>query len=135
MRSLRSTVLAVGVAVGAGWSCGGGAGPAPPTNPSPTNFTINIAGDRGAQSFTPNPASAGNQMVVFRNNDTVAHRVRLNDVSVDWGIIQPGATSAAFRMPRDGANYHCDIHPGMIGSVRAESGNDPPPCQDVYCGG
>lgn len=135
MRSLRSTVLAVGVAVATGWSCGGGGNGGPPTNPSPTSFTIIINGERGAQSFAPNPAGAGGQLVVFRNNDSVAHRVRLNDQTLDWGIIQPGATSSAFRMPIDGANYHCDIHPGMIGAVKAESGGDPPPCQDVYCGG
>jgi plastocyanin len=132
MTSLRSTVFAVGIAIAAGWSCGGGSS-SPPTNPSPTNFTILINGERGEQSFAPNPAAVGGRMVVFRNNDTVAHRVRLNDLSVDWGTIAPGATSPAFRMPAVGTNYHCDLHPGMIGAVNPEAGGDPPRCTGEYC--
>ena len=65
--------------------------------------------------------------------DTVEHRVRLNDLSVDWGTIQPGQTSAAFRMPTEGSNYHCELHPTMIGAVNPEAGGTPPPCQGTYC--
>jgi len=72
-------------------------------------------------------------LVVFRNNDTVEHRVRLNDNSVDWGVIQPGQISQPFRMPNEGTNYHCDLHPTMIGAVNPEAGGTPPPCQGVYC--
>ena len=134
MRSLSSSAFAVGIAIVAGWSCGGGSSsPSPPTTPTPNTVTILITGQKGAQSFAPNPATAGGQMVVFRNTDTEAHRVRLNDLSVDWGVIQPGATSAAFRMPLDGTNYHCDIHPTMVGAVNPEAGGTPPPCQGVYC--
>ena len=94
--------------------------------------TISIVGDRGNTSFSPNPAIAGGRMVVFRNNDTIAHRVRLNDLTVDWGVIQPGATSAPLAMPPTGTNYHCSVHPTMIGAVAAE-GQAPPPCRGDYC--
>lgn len=72
-------------------------------------------------------------MVVFRNTDTVVHRVRLNDGSVDTGDIAPGATSRAVLMPAGGTNYHCSLHVDMVGAVNAASGAPPPPCT-MYCG-
>ncbi|HYN08681.1 MAG TPA: hypothetical protein VES67_14965 [Vicinamibacterales bacterium] len=132
MRSLRSSAFAVGIAILGGWSCGGGSS-SPPTTPTPTAVTILITGQKGVLSFSPNPATAGGRMVVFRNTDTEAHRVRLNNLSVDWGLIAPGATSQPFLMPAEGSNYHCDLHPTMIGSVNPEAGGDPPRCEGVYC--
>lgn len=132
MRSLRSSAFAVGIALLSGWGCGGGSN-SPPTTPTSTALTILITGQRGAQSFSPNPATAGGQLVVFLNTDTEAHRVRLNDSSVDWGVIAPGARSQAFRMPAEGTNYHCDLHPGMVGSVNPEAGGNPPRCTGEYC--
>src|SRR5512145_2038760 len=106
-------------------SCGGSS----PTSPSADNpITITITRQNGAQSFTPNPASAGGRTVVFRNADSVVHRVRLNDGSVDTGDIAPGATSAPMQMPTDGTNYHCSVHPGMIGAVSG-TGGAPPQCE------
>ena len=89
-------------------------------------------GSNGTQAFSPNPASFGGQTVVFKNNDSVMHRVVLNDGSVDTGDIAPGATSRAVAMPGSGANYHCQIHPGMIGAVSAAAGG-PPACTGLYC--
>jgi plastocyanin len=72
-------------------------------------------------------------MVVWRNNDSVTHRIVMNDGTVDTGDIAPGATSAPRQLSNDGVNYHCSIHPGMIGSVMASSGAPPPPCAGNYC--
>ena len=72
-------------------------------------------------------------MVVWRNNDNVTHRIVLNDGTFDTGDIAPGATSSARQLSNDGVNYHCSIHPGMVGSVMASSGAPPPPCTGVYC--
>jgi hypothetical protein len=88
----------------------------------------------GAQSFSPNPASAGGRAVVFRNADSIVHRVRLNDLSVDTGDLAPGAASREFQMPSGGTNYHCSHHPDMIGAVNGTGGSGPPPCEGVYCG-
>jgi plastocyanin len=118
-------------------SCGGGGGsasPAAPSSPSVTPITITIMRQNGAQSFSPNPASAGGQMVVFRNADSVVHRVRLNDLSIDTGDLAPGATSRAFQMPSSGTNYHCSHHPDMIGAVNGSGGTAPPTCEGAYCG-
>jgi plastocyanin len=105
-----------------------------PGTPSPSNTpTITILGQNGAQSFSPNPASLGGQQVVFKNNDSVIHRVVLNDGTVDTGNIAPGATSGVVTMPSSGTNYHCSVHPLMIGSVTTAAGAPPPPCTGDYC--
>jgi len=113
----------------------GGDGASPPTSPSPSPspFTITVNRQNGAQSFSPNPATAGGQMVVFRNADSVIHRVVLNDGSIDTGNLAPGATSAAVRMPNGGTNYHCSLHPDMIGAVTPQAGGPPPMCEGIYC--
>ena len=118
-------------------SCGGGGSPSPaaPSSPSTNAVTITIMRQNGTQSFSPNPASAGGQAVVFRNADSIVHRVRLNDLSVDTGDLAPGATSRQFQMPSGGTNYHCSHHPDMIGAVNGAGGSGPPPCEGAYCGG
>ena len=96
-------------------------------------MTITITSQNGAQSFSPNPATAGGQLVVFRNADTVVHRVVLNDGSIDTGDIAPGATSRSVMIPGSGTNYHCSLHPGMIGAVSPAAGGAPPECTGAYC--
>jgi plastocyanin len=134
MRSIVSAVAACAVALGV-CACGGEGGGTSTTAPSTTSpMTITITSQNGAQSFSPNPASAGGRQVVFRNNDTVTHRVVLNDGSLDTGDIPPGATSRTVTMPSSGTNYHCAVHPGMIGAVAGASG-DAPACEGPYCTG
>ena len=129
-RILVATVVLTTVA-----ACGGGS--SAPTSPSPSpsgnTFTITVTQQNGAQSFSPNPASVGGQMVVFRNADSIVHRVVLNDGSVDTGDIAPGATSRAVQMPGGGANYHCSLHPAMVGAVNPVAGGPPPVCEGIYC--
>ncbi len=69
---------------------------------------------------------------MWRNNDTVVHRIVSNDGTFDTGDIAPGATTRAIQSPSAGTNYHCSIHPGMIGAVNATGGAPPPPCQGTY---
>lgn len=124
-------------------SCGGGGGgysstsspSSPSSTPTANAATITITSRNGSQSFSPNPASLGGQMVVFKNADSIPHHVVLNDGSVDTGTIQPGATSAAVQMPSTGTNYHCSLHPDMVGAVSPASGGSPPPCTGAYCDG
>jgi plastocyanin len=124
-------------------SCGGGGGygstPTTPT-PAPTSggsgnvVTITITGVKGAQSFSPNPATCMlGQTVVFKNADVVAHRVVLDDRSVDTGDIAPGASSAPQALGAVSKPYHCSIHPSMVGSLNSAATPDPPPCTG-YCG-
>lgn len=122
--------------------CGGGGGYNPSPNPTPTPTPapppavagqVNIVGQRANTSFSPNPVTAdANQTTVWNNADSVVHRIVANDGSFDTGNIAPGAASAAMAIPPAGANYHCSIHPAMIGSVRG-TGGEPPPCTGIYC--
>ena len=107
--------------------------PTSPSTAAATPVTITINGQKGAQSFSPNPAPDGGQMVVFRNSDSTVHHIVLNDGSVDTGNIAPDATSTAVMMPAGGTNYHCTIHPTMVGAVNASGGTAPPPCEGIYC--
>ncbi len=136
---MRSSLLAAFVVVAlASWNCGGSGGssnPAAPAAPSPAASltTINIQGNSGAQSFSPNPGTVmqGN-MVVWQNNDSQTHHIVLNDGSLDTGDIAPGKSSAALRLAVNGARYHCTIHPTMVGSINSSAG-EPPPCSGDYC--
>jgi len=128
----RSLLVAAAMAAPA---CGGGGGSPTTPNPTPTPnaFVITVVRQAGAQSFDPNPATAGGRSVVFRNIDTVVHRVVLNDGSIDTGDIAPGASSRVVQMPMVGTNYHCSLHPAMVGQVSAEGGAPPPACTGIYC--
>jgi plastocyanin len=97
--------------------------PPPPTaNPTPTPpggvVTIDIVRDNGAQSFSPNPATLpAGQMVVWRNVDSITHRVVLNNGSVDTGDLGAGASSRPMSINTGNAPYHCSIHPSMVGTI------------------
>jgi plastocyanin len=131
-------VLAATAALLAAAGCGGGGGSSssptsPSTTPTTNAVTITIKSVSGTQSFDPNPAAVGGQQVVFKNGDSIVHHVVLNDGTIDTGDLAPGATSAVFTMPVNGTNYHCTLHPTMIGSVNPSSGGAPPACTGQYC--
>jgi len=132
------TVLVVLVASAA---CGGGGGDGASTPTSPSTgggssaVTINIVATNGSQSFTPNPAAqAVGGTVSFRTGDGLAHRIVANDGSFDTGDLAPGVTSRALQPSAAGANYHCSIHPAMVGSIGSAQGEPPPMCTGQYCG-
>lgn len=121
-------------------SCGGSGGSGnTPTSPSPspggtnsTVVTINIMGDKGALSFSPNPATIpAGQMVVWRNADAVTHRVVIEGM-VDTRDIAPGASSSPQALGGVSKGYHCTIHPGMVGSLNDAA--TPNPCDDYGYG-
>ena len=139
MRSLF-IVAALGVVTLPLLACGGSSyndPPSTPTSPGSGNaaFTITIASQAGDRSFSPNPAPAGGQTVVFRNTHSVVHRIRLSDGTFLTTDIQPNTTSQPVQLPGGGAHYHCSLHPEMVGIVNASSGTAPPPCQGPYCEG
>ena len=146
MRGKGSIAVAIATAL-INISCGGGGGGSTPASPSPpapggggggtpqTIVTITITGQGGKLAFTPNPAAVtAGQTVVFKNNDTIAHHLMLDDGTVQTPDINPGATSAAVTI---GANksYHCTIHPGMVGGFNGTEVEPPPDCNYAYCGG
>jgi plastocyanin len=122
-------------------SCGGGGStPTAPTTPpaggggTTGTVTIAITGQGGVLAFRPNPATVSpGQVVVFKNNDTVAHHVMLDDGTQTLDI-PGGATSAAVAIGNSKA-YHCTIHPGMVGGFNGTQVEPPPNCSMAYCGG
>lgn len=135
--ALASALLAV--------SCGGGGGGSTPTSPSnsgsgggggtQTTVTITITGQGGKLAFNPNPATVSpGQLVVFKNNDTVAHHVMLDDGSGQTTDIAGGATSAPIAIGTN-KSYHCTIHPGMVGGFNGTEVEPPPNCNQAYCFG
>ena len=70
---------------------------------------------------------------MFRNNDSTMHHIVMNDGSADLGEVGPGATSRGVMLRSTAAsNYHCTIHPSMVGSINGASAPDPAPCPDPY---
>jgi plastocyanin len=120
-------------------ACGGGGGSSNPVSPTPgggtsTPNTITIRGVNGKLSFNPNPASVPvGTTVVFKNADTVTHRIVLDDASIDTGDIAPGQTSRELQLGGVNKSYHCTIHPSMVGSLNSADTPEPPPCTG-YCG-
>jgi plastocyanin len=104
-----------------GCGYGGGSPIEPAGSPSaPADaLVIDIIGERGTQSFSPNPATVPTgRLVVWHNRDNQTHRVVLNDGRVDTGDIAAGRFSAPMTIPPP-APYHCSIHPSMTGTLVA----------------
>jgi plastocyanin len=143
MRAFVTAAALIGVAIGL-WGCSGNGyssgspNPSSPTAPSGDSsvITINVVAINGAQSFTPNPATVPTgQTVVWRNVDSVTHHVVLNDRSVDTGDLAPGTSSQPMTIAgTSNGQYHCSIHPEMVGSInQATAVAPPPPCVGQYC--
>ena len=141
MRAFVTASALIGIGLGM-WGCGGSgySSGSNPNSPTPATsgsgvVTINVVAINGAQSFSPNPAMVpSGQMVVWHNIDTVTHRVVLNDRSVDTGDLAPSASSQPMTIgaPGGGGQYHCSIHPVMIGSINLDT-QPTQPCQGPYC--
>ncbi|MCC7126499.1 MAG: hypothetical protein IT178_16740 [Acidobacteria bacterium] len=119
------------------WGCGGGGGDSStgsPTAPSTNTVTVAVVSSIGNAAYQPNPvrANTGDQ-VLFRNSDAVTHRIVMDDGSADLGDIAPGATSRAFTVRNANAlNFHCTLHPSMVGSINGATAPEAPPCVDEY---
>jgi plastocyanin len=150
-QTLRPASLALVLAGLVLASCGGGGGGSygggvstptaqtPPATDSGTTM-VGILGDRGANSFNPNPVTVkSGAKVAWRNQDGILHRIVQDKAQAgggdsndpygtpgnsgssdgfDAGDTTPGATSNALTMNVSGTvRYHCAIHPGMTGSI------------------
>jgi len=110
------------------YSSGSTTSPAAPT-PMTSNgvVSIEVVAINGSQSFSPNPAELpAGQMVVWHNIDNTTHRIVLNDRSVDTGALAPGASSQPMAIGTASGQYHCTIHPEMIGSINHDTAAPPP---------
>jgi plastocyanin len=125
-------LLALGISVwgcsGSGYSSGSAGNPGAPTPVASSGVvTINVVTIDGARSFSPNPATLpAGQMVVWHNVDSTTHRVVLDDRSVDTGDLTPGASSQPMAIGIAGGQYHCTIHPSMVGSFNQDTSTASP---------
>lgn len=93
------------------------------TNPAPLDQDVAIvdgASTMGASAYDPNPFTISlvvQSTVKWRNLDGIAHTVTADDAT--WGSANMNPTftySHIFTSPGT-YNYHCTIHPGMVGSI------------------
>lgn len=106
------------------FACGGYDSPSP-TGPDGLSsapagaVVVNVIGERGTQSFSPNPATIpAGQTITWHNVDVTDHRVVLDSGRIDTGNISPGRFSTPTTLPAAGG-YHCSIHPSMVGTLVA----------------
>jgi len=94
--------------------------PSSATTPTPSaDVTITIQGNRGNQSFSPEPATMRvGQSVAWRNADSITHNATQDANRFATPNLAAGATSSPIAMNTAGTfTYHCTIHPGMIGTL------------------
>jgi len=76
------------------------------------------------KGFTPDNITVligVNNTVIWTNNDSSIHTVTANDGSFDSGYLNTGA-SYTYTFTQPGVyEYHCQVHPWMIGSVTVKS--------------
>jgi plastocyanin len=146
---LASSVLVIACVVGT-WGCSGSHLPSSPSTlnsqnptssgavrfralddavmPTAMQVLINIVGTFGPTAFMPNPTTANiGDQIVFTNTDLVIHHIVLDD-GTDLGEVQPGQSTAPVALMTPAANYHCTIHPTMVGSINGEL----PPAEPYY---
>jgi plastocyanin len=132
---MRSSLILIGVLAAAvsAAQCGGGGSNSTPSAPAPTTpsiVTVSIAGLLGNRSYVPDPVPvASGGQVMFKNNDlttAVGHHIVMDDGSIDFGNLAPGASSSA-KSVGVGGNFHCVNHPSMVGSINGAVAPTPPP--------
>jgi plastocyanin len=70
-------------------------------------------------SFNPNDASvAPGGAISFQNQGKAPHSLTLDDVQLDSGVVQPGASAKLVAPTKPGSySYHCTVHPAKMQGV------------------
>jgi plastocyanin len=102
-------------------------GSSSPSSPTPTpttgaNLTVNIVGNNGSNSFAPNPTTVTvGQTVAWKNTDTITHDIIQDGNAFSTPTVAGGASTSAVTMSTRGTfNYHCGIHPSMVGTITVQ---------------
>jgi plastocyanin len=115
----RSRITLAGIAgvLALGAAACGSSSPSAPTVAA--DVTISMVGDRGSQSYAPNPTTMRvGQTVAWKNNDSTAHDATQDASRFQTGTVNAGGTSAPLTMSTAGTfAYHCTLHPGMVGTL------------------
>ena len=124
------SALALLIALTATWSCGGDSGSNDTAPPPPHDVAIVQAAPlAGPNAFSPTDeviSLASQNTVTWYNGDffgyageagTVHHLIADDGSTFDTGTLAPGNVfQATFATPGT-YTYHCEIHPGMTGTV------------------
>lgn len=131
MLSLRlavvSGVLIVAAACGSNYSSSTPASPtpapsaaAPPASGGPSS-SVSIpvgAAALGTAAFAPDALTVdAGTTVTWTNTDSVAHTSTSDASGWDSGIVAPGGQFSRSFQTAGTYQYHCAIHPGMVGTV------------------
>jgi len=105
----------------AGLTCACGSSTSSPSQAT-ADVTVQMVGDRGNQSYSPNPTSMRvGQTIAWHNGDTTAHTSTKDGGGFDTGNVNAGATSSPITMSAAGSfTYHCTLHPGMVGTITVQ---------------
>lgn len=92
-----------------------------PTTPGPAVSIVNGASTAAASAYAPNPVTVAiGGTVTWTNNDTVAHTSTANNNAWSSRSIAPGAKFSVTFSSAGSFPYHCEIHPGMVGTVNVQ---------------
>ena len=122
--ALISAVLMFAIACGGGNSTPSTA-PSPTPSPTPPSGGVSssVAIPVGAESlgnraYTPDELNvAVGTTVTWMNTDSIAHTSTSNAAGWDSGIVAPGGRFSFAFQNAGTFQYHCAIHPGMVGTV------------------
>jgi plastocyanin len=80
---------------------------------------VSGASTRSSSAYAPNPLTiTSGTTVTWTNDDSLAHTSSSDTPGVfDSGTIAAGGKFSFMFQTRGTVNYHCNIHPGMIGSI------------------
>jgi plastocyanin len=79
------------------------------------------AQNKGANSYSPNPiAVTVGGTVTWTNTDAIAHTSTSDTGVWNSGTIAAGASFTATFTTAGTFTYHCNFHPGMVGTVMVQ---------------
>ena len=119
MKWNSSVALLVSLALGLGLTALSCKGKSNPVNPGGADVTINIAGQLGSNSYSPNPDTVRvGQKVAWHNANGTTHTATANGGQFNTSNVSPGGNSGAIQMNTAGTfSYQCNIHPTMTGTL------------------
>jgi plastocyanin len=125
---MRLSLLFVLSAVVTAAACGNNyssspSSPSPAPTPALTGPSSQVTIPRGAEvlgnrAFSPDEVGvAVGDTVTWTNTDSVSHTSTSDATGWDSGIVAPGAQFSRTFQSAGRFQYHCAIHPGMVGTV------------------
>ena len=95
--------------------------PTPPSGSGTSVTIVNGAAALTTTAYAPNPITASvGSTLTWINNDSIAHTSTANGGAWNSGTMAPGASFSTTFSSAGSFQYHCAIHPGMVGTVTVQ---------------